>query len=140
MEGENIMRTISLLFAIEIGDHRGHAYVISKGPCTWTKPLKIAGLQTKDHTGVGFSEINGNKAREHSSAVGGMDNADKYYVRTQGTAAMKDGKFESSEGTWSFTGGTGKLKGLKGEGTYKCTNQGENNNCDVEGEYTLPSK
>jgi len=28
--------------SIEVGDHPGHAYVISKGTCTWTKPLGVA--------------------------------------------------------------------------------------------------
>jgi hypothetical protein len=69
-----------------------------------------------------------------------MDNGDKYYVRTQAIAPMKDQKLESEAGTWNFTGGTGKLKGLKGKGTYKCTPEGDNVNCDVQGEYSLPSK
>jgi len=126
--------------AIEIGDYPGHLYVISKNVCTWTKPADIAGLKSKDHVGVNFTEIERNKARELSAAVGTMDNGDKYYVRLQGTATMADQKFQSSEGTWNYTGGTGKLKGIKGKGTYKCTPEGENVNCDIEGEYTLPSK
>jgi hypothetical protein len=48
------------------------------------------------------------------------DNGDKSYLRTQGTFTTRDQKFESGEGTWNFTGGTGKLKGIKGKGTYKC--------------------
>ena len=28
--------------SIEVGDHPGHAHVIFKGACTWTKPLGIA--------------------------------------------------------------------------------------------------
>jgi len=126
--------------SIEVGDHPGHAYVISKGACTWTKPLEIAGLKSKDDAAAGFAEVDGNRAREHSSQVDAMDNGDKYYVRTQGTATTKDQKFESGEGTWSFAGGTGKLKGVKGKGTYKCKPEGDNVNCDVEGEYTLSSK
>ena len=35
------------------------------------------------------------------------------------------------------TFGTGKLKGTKGKGTYKCQPSGDNVDCDVEGEYTL---
>jgi hypothetical protein len=127
--------------SIEVGDRPGHAYEISKGTCTWTKPMEIAGLKSKDHIGVTFSEIDGNKAREHQSGVGGMDNGDKLYFRTQSTSTMKDQKFESGEGTFTFTGGTGKLKGLKGKGTYKCTPKGDNVNCDIiQGEYSLPSK
>jgi hypothetical protein len=53
---------------------------------------------------------------------------------------MKDQKYESGEGTWSSAGGTGKLKGLKGKGTYTCEPASDNVDCDVEGEYTLPAK
>lgn len=41
------------------------------------------------------------------------------------------------KGTWGFTGGTGKLKGIKGKGTYTCKPSGDENTCEVEGEYEL---
>ena len=126
--------------AIEVGDHPGHAYTIVKGGCTWTKPFEIAGLKSKDDAAAEFSEIDGNRARDHSSRVDAMDNGDKCYLRTQGTHTMKDQKYESGEGTWSFAGGTGKLRGIKGKGTYKCKPEGDNINCDIEGEYTLSAK
>ena len=45
----------------------------------------------------------------------------------------------AGEGTWSFTGGTGKLKGLKGKGTFKSSGATADATEDqVEGEYTLP--
>ena len=124
------------IHSIEVGDHPGHIYQISKSTCTWTKPLEIGGLKSKDHTGVEFVEIDGNIIRERSSAIGAMDNGDKYYMRTQATSRTN----EPTEGTWNFTGGTGKLKGLKGKGTYKCTPEGDNAKCDGEGECTLPSR
>ena len=127
--------------SIEVGDHPGHTYEISKGSCAWTKPMEIAGLKSKDHTSVDFSEIDGNKASSfQSSAVGSMDNGDKYYSRAQSSPTTKNQKPESGEGTFTFTGGTGKLKGLKGKGTYTCTPEGDNVICDVQGEYSLPSK
>jgi hypothetical protein len=125
---------------IEVGDHPDHAYTIVRGGCTWTKLFEIAGLKSKDDAAAEFSEIDGNRARDHTSRVDTMDNGDKYYVRTQGTHTMKDQKYEGGEGTWSFAGGTGKLKGLKGKGTYKCKPEDDNVNCDIEGEYTLPAK
>ena len=71
--------------AIEVGDQPGHAYTIVKGGCTWTKPFEIAGLKSKDDAAAEFSEIDGNRGRDHTSRVAAMDNGDKYYVRTQGT-------------------------------------------------------
>jgi hypothetical protein len=76
--------------ATEVGDHPGHAYTIVKGGCTWTKPFEIAGLKSKDDAAAEFSEIDANRARDHSSRVEGMDNGDECYLRTQGTHTMKD--------------------------------------------------
>jgi hypothetical protein len=52
---------------------------------------------------------------------------------------LKDGKPVSGEGTWSFTSGTGKLKGIKGKGTYKGTANADGSmTYQVDGEYSLP--
>ena len=50
------------------------------------------------------------------SHVDTMDNDDKYYICTQGTSTLKNQKYHTGEGSWSFAGGTGKLKGLKARG------------------------
>jgi hypothetical protein len=51
---------------------------------------------------------------------------------------MKDGKAGETKGTWSYTGGTGKLKGVKGGGTFKVTFADDGSStAEVEGEYTL---
>jgi len=53
---------------------------------------------------------------------------------------MKDGKPDTTEGTWSYTGGTGKLKGIKGKGTYKGKADSSGNMVvEVEGDYELPA-
>jgi hypothetical protein len=70
-----------------------------------------------------------------------MANGHKYYVRYQGTSTMKDGAMQTTEGKWSFSGGTGKLKGLKGSGTYKGTGSADGGaTFEVEGDYSLPAK
>jgi hypothetical protein len=67
-----------------------------------------------------------------------MADGDKFRVRTQGSATTKEGVIESAEGTWSFIGGTGKLKGIKGKGTYKGKGGPEGITYEIEGEYELP--
>src|SRR5262249_28597219 len=104
---------------MEVGDRPGHALGVSKATCTWTKPMEMAGSQTKEGVDVASAEITGNKLRVHGYHTGTLANGDKFYVRFQGTGTSKDGKPETAEGTWSYTGGTGSLKGLKGKGTYK---------------------
>jgi hypothetical protein len=125
--------------AIEVGDRPNHSFVISQMKCTWTKSLEIAGLQSKEEVDTLFSEVSGNRSRDQGYAVGTMTNGDKYYGRVQGSATLKDGVPESAEGKWSFAGGTGKLKGLKGKGTFKSKGAPDGTSTfEVEGEYELP--
>jgi hypothetical protein len=125
--------------AIEVGDRPNHSFAISQTKCTWTKPLEIAGIQTKEDVYTGFNEVSGNRARGQLYGVVTMTNGDKYYVRGQGSTTMKDGVPESAEGTWSFVSGTGKLKGLKGKGTYKGKYAPDGTaTYEAEGEYELP--
>lgn len=125
--------------AIEVGDRANHSFVISQTKCTWTKSLEIAGVQSKEHASTGFSEVSGNRSRDQGYSVGTMTNGDKYYTRFQDSATLKEGVFESSEGKWSFAGGTGKLKGLKGQGTYKGKGAPDGTSTyEAEGEYELP--
>jgi len=88
---------------------------------------------------VGSAEVSGNKSRDNGYHVSTMASGDKFYVRYQGTSTFKDGALQSQEGKFSFTGGTGKLKGIKGQGTYKGTAAADGSiTYLVEGEYTLP--
>ncbi len=125
--------------ALEVGDRPNHSLMIAKGKCTWTKPLEIAGTQSKEDISAFFDEVTGNKSHGHGYVVNTWANGDKSYVRTQGSSTLKDGPIESVEGTWSFTGGTGKLKGIKGKGTYKGKPASDGSvTYEVEGEYELP--
>lgn len=124
---------------LDVGDRPHHSLMISKGKCSWKKPMEIAGTQTKEDIGTGFDEIRGSRSNGHGYVVGTLANGDKMYVRTQGAASLKDNVMESAEGTWSFTGGTGKLKGIKGKGTYKGKAAPDGSaTYEVEGEYELP--
>ena len=126
-------------YAIEVGDRPNHAFGIFQGKCTWTKGLEIAGTESKEHVGTVFQEISGNRATLHGSGVDTMASGDKFFVRTQGKSTLKDGAVETDEGTWNFAGGTGKLKGLKGKGTFKRKGAGDGTaTYEIEGEYELP--
>jgi len=127
-------------YSIDVGDRAGHSLSINKSVCTWTTPMEIAGLQTKDGYDVTYGDAIGAKVRGSGYHVSTMSNGDKIYVRFQGNDTMKDGKPETSEGTWSYIGGTGKLKGIKGKGTYKGkADAGGNMVFKIEGEYELPA-
>lgn len=106
-------------YTLEVGDHAGHVWTLTKTACTWTKPIEIGGVQAKDGVSAGSGDVSGDKQIEHGFHVDTMSNGDKLYVRYSGTTKLKDGAPVTIEGTYTFAGGTGKMKGVKGKGTYK---------------------
>ena len=125
-------------YAIQVGDHPNHSFAISQSKWPYTKPSEIAGIQTKDFVATNFSETTGSRATTRGFVDGTMANGDKFQVRSQGSASVKEGVIQSAEGTWSFVDGTGKLKGIKGKGTYKGKGGPQGITYEIEGEYELP--
>ena len=110
-----------------------------KTTCTWSKPFAIAGLQSKDGVSVSTGDAKGAASADRGYHTGTMANGDHYWVRFEGTSTMANGALQSQKGTWSFTGGTGKLKGLKGQGTYKGTPAADGSlTFEIEGESSIP--
>ena len=123
---------------VEVTGMASHSLAVEQSKCTWTKPMEIAGLQSKDGVSTATDDISGSSARVRGYHVTNMSNADTFRVSYSGEATTKDGAMQSNKGTWAFIGGSGKLKGLKGKGTYTCAAAGDGISCEVEGEYTLP--
>lgn len=125
---------------VEAGDQAGHVLLIEKvSSCTWSVPIEMAGLKSTAFTYAESVDITATKFQAHGYAVITMENGDKAYVRFQGTGSMtKEGTPAPSEGTWSNTGGTGKLKGLKGSGTFKSSGTPDAGEAHLEGTYSLP--
>jgi hypothetical protein len=57
------------------------------------------GTKSKEDTGAGFDDITGSKSHGQGYVVNTWANGDKSYVRTQGSATLKDGTIERAEGT-----------------------------------------
>ena len=128
-------------YKIDVADRPGHSIMLAQFACTWTKPMEIEGLQTKDGVDVGTDDGSGTKLHGNGYHYSNMSNGDKIFVHFSGTDTMtKYGKPVGNAGTWSFTGGTGKLKGITGKGSYKGSATAEGSMVtDVEGEYQLPA-
>jgi hypothetical protein len=124
----------------EAGDRTGHTMTLLKQSCTWSTGMEMAGAKSKDGTSVAFSEMSATRATSNGTYVGNMDNGDKFFVSFHDSAAVKDGApVAPIQGTWAYTGGTGKLKGIKGKGTYTVTPNADGSGVvDVEGDYTIP--
>jgi len=80
------------------------------------------------------------RATSAGTYMGNMDKGDKFFVSSHDTAPAEDGKPGPGKGTWAFTGGTGKLKGITSSGTYTTTvNEDGSGGADVESEYSIPA-
>lgn len=123
---------------VAVGDAPDHSYAISKAQCTWAK-LEMAGMEAKDGVSVATVDIHGNTSTAHGYHTGTMTNGDTWSCSFQGKAVSKDGKPVSDSGTWTFTNGTGKLKSIKGKGTFKGTPGADGAmTYQIKGEYSLP--
>lgn len=123
---------------VSVSDMPNHAFVVGKAECTWTG-FPVAGQPYKDGVSVSLGEISGDTNSYNGYHVATTTTGDKTVVSFQGSGKLKDGKPVGESGTWTFTSGTGKLKGIKGKGTYKGTPNADGSmSYTVEGEYTLP--
>lgn len=122
---------------LPVGDRPNHSLVVEQLKCTWTKPMEIGGDKSKDGISTETADVSGNTGRAHGFHVGTMESGDKFFVWYQGISTLKEGNPTELKGNWGFNGGTGKLKSLKGKGTYNCTPAGDGLACDIEGEYQL---
>ena len=123
--------------AIPVGDRPDHSLSVDQSKCSWTKPMEIEGAKSKDAVGTGTNDVSGNTFRSRGFHVSTMDSGDKFFVWYLSSGETKDGTLQSQKGTWGFTGGSGKLKGIKGKGTFTCAPSGDATVCEVEGEYQL---
>jgi len=127
-------------YSLQIGDRPNHSFVINQGKCTWVKPVKIAGIESKEGDYWELAETSGDHTRYRFYYVDTMANGDKAYYRGEGTMTVKNGVIQSSAEKWNLVGGTGKLKGLKGKGTntFKSAASDGTTLWDTVGEYQLP--
>ena len=113
---------------LPVGDLPDHSLALLQVKCTYTKPMEIAGAKSVSTVITITNEVSGDTFRARGCQVVTMDSGDKVFISHEGT-----GTPDGQDGTWSISGGSGKLKGIKGKGTYSCSSSG----CDIAGEYQL---
>jgi len=124
-------------YTVPVGDLPGHTLGLSQVKCQATQPAEISGDKGKEAVATLTTDTSSDKAHERGIYVLTMASGDKAFLPFQGNIALHDGKPTGSQGTWIFVGGTGKLKGIKGKGTFHCEPAGDGWNCGGEGEYAL---
>ncbi|MGH9512316.1 MAG: hypothetical protein ACRD2U_09285 [Terriglobales bacterium] len=123
--------------SIPAGDKPDHVFIIAQGKCTTTKG-EIAGVMSKDGTFSEHDDATPSHMRGWGVYTENYANGDKVFYNYQLSVATKDGAVQSGHNTYQATGGTGKMKGVKGKGTCTYTpgtDGGLNFSC--HGEYTL---
>jgi hypothetical protein len=118
------------------GDQIGHVFTLASGKCV-TKG-EVGGAASKEGVFSEHGEVSGDQSKVSGVYVETFDSGDKIFYTYQATGTMKDNAFQAGENKYQITGGTGKMKGIKGSGTCKTTgtaNGGLEYTCT--GEYTL---
>ncbi len=123
---------------VAVSDMPNHALAVSRAQCTWTG-FTVAGQPSKDGVSTALVEIIGEMSASNGYHVATTATGDTTTAKFSGKGTVKDGKIVSDGGTWTYTSGTGKLKGITGKGTYKGTPNADGTmTYQVDGEYTLP--
>ena len=121
---------------VPAGDHEGHVFSIASGKCV-TKG-EVGGVASKEGAFAEHREITGNHFRGGGVYVETFASGDKIFYNYQPTGTLKDGAFQAGENKYQITGGTGKMKGIKGSGACKTTGtEGGGLDYACTGEYTL---
>jgi hypothetical protein len=123
---------------VALTDAPNHSFAVAQAQCTWTG-FTVAGQPYKDAVSTSLNEVTGDTSSANGYHVATTTTGDTASAKFQGSGKLKDGKPVSDGGTWVFTSGTGKLKGIKGKGTYKGTPNADGTmTYKVDGAYSLP--
>ena len=123
---------------VALTDQPNHSFVVGKAECTWTG-FSVAGQAYKNGVSTTLNEMSGNTTSTTGYHTATTTTGDTTTAKFYGTGTTKDGKMVGDGGNWNFTSGTGKLKGIKGKGTYKGTANADGTmTYKVDGEYSLP--
>jgi hypothetical protein len=122
--------------SISIPDKEGHVFKLAQGKCV-TKG-EISGATSKEGAYSEHQEVAGNLTKVWGVYVETFDSGDKVFYTYQGSVIAKNGEVQSGQNKWQISGGTGKMKGIKGTGACKHTPEaGGYLDYACSGEYTV---
>ena len=122
--------------SIPAGDQPGHVFTLAQGKCV--PKGETGGAMSKEGAFYEHGDAAGNRVRTWGVFVETYDSGDKIFYNYQTAGTTKDGVFQTGQNTYRITGGTGKMKGIKGSGTCKLTGAADGGlDYSCTGEYTL---
>ena len=119
--------------SVPAGDQPGHMFMVAEGKCSVTG--SINGAMAKSGSYSEHVDTNGMQMKNWGVYTVTFDSGDKVFYNYQTTGTMKDGAFQTGANKYQITGGTGKMKGIKGSGACKLTG-----NADGTLDYTCNSE
>ena len=123
--------------SVPAGDKDGHVFMIQQGKCT-TEKGEVDGAKSKDGVFSEHDEAMGTHTKAWGLYVETYDSGDKIFYSYQGTGTTKDGVLVTGANKWQLTGGTGKMKGIKGMGTCQLKGNADGSlDYTCTGEHTL---
>jgi hypothetical protein len=126
-----------VLQTVPAGDKEGHAFMLQQGKCETTAG-EVAGQKSKQGAFSEHDEATGTHSRGWGVYVETYENGDKVFYSYQTTGTTKDGAFVSGGNKYQITGGTGKMKGIKGAGSCKLTGNASGGlDYACTGDYTI---
>jgi hypothetical protein len=121
---------------IAAGDQIGRLFALASGKCA-TKG-EVGGAASKEGVFSEHGEVSGDHSKVSGVFVETFDSGDKIFYTYQATGTMKDSAFQAGENKYQITGGTGKMKGIKGSGTCKTTGTADGGlEYTCTGKYTI---
>jgi hypothetical protein len=126
-----------VLQSIPAGDKDGHLFMLQQGKCV--SMGEVGGAKSKEGMFSEHNEATGTHLKGWGVYVETFDSGDKIFYSYQSNGTTKDGAFAGGVNKYQVTGGTGKMKGIKGSGTCKTTaNAAGGIDYTCTGEYTMP--
>jgi len=121
---------------IPAGDSPSHVFILAQGKCE-TKG-DVGGAASKEGAFSEHGEVSGDRGKTWGVYVETFDSGDKIFYTYQATTTFKEGAVQTSQNKYQVSGGTGKMKGIKGSGTCKMTPNAEGGvDYTCTGEYTV---
>jgi len=123
--------------SVPAGDKDGHMFSISQGKCTVKGA--VGGVEGKEGVWADHGDGTATRGKVSGLFAATFVNGDKIFYTYSETTMMKDGAPVSATNSYQISGGTGKMKGIKGSGTCKLTASGTDGsmNYSCSGTYTM---
>lgn len=122
--------------SIPAGDKDGHAFSLAQGKCTVKGDVNS--VAAKDGVYAEHRDSTAKHSKGWGVFVESFDGGDKVFYDYQTNVTMNDDKSATGTNKYQITGGTGKMKGIKGSGTCKLTGATDGStDYTCTGEYTI---